>query len=66
MEKFKMSDMDDLSLVFGVQITRDREKNTLTISQEEYSKSILQRFGIANCKPVDTQALVQSFQPNNW
>ena len=52
-EKFKMADMGDVSLVLGMQITRDWEKKTLTISQE-YTKSILERFGMANCKPVGT------------
>ena len=37
-----------------MQITRDREKKTLTISQEEKTKSILERFDMANCKPVGT------------
>ena len=54
MEKFKMTDMGDVSLVLGMQITRDRENRTLTISQEEYTKSILERFVMANCKPVGT------------
>ena len=54
MEKFKMTDMGDVSLVLGMQITRDREKKTLTISQEEYTKSILERFSMANGKPVGT------------
>ena len=49
-----MTDMGDLSLVLGMQITRDRETKTLTISQEEYTKSILERLGMANCKPVVT------------
>ena len=57
METFKTTDMGDVSLVLGTQITRDREKKTLTISQEEYTKSILERFGL--------QALVESFQLNN-
>ena len=52
MEKLKMTDMGDVSFVLGMQITREREKKTLTISQEEYTKSILERFGVANCKPV--------------
>ena len=54
MEKFKMTDVGDVSLVLGMQITRDREKKTLTITQEEYTKSILERFGMANSKPVGT------------
>ena len=32
MEKFKMTDIGDVSLVLGMQITRDRGKKTLTIS----------------------------------
>ena len=51
MEKFKMTYMGDVSLVLGMQINRDRETKTLTISQEEYTKSILERFGMASCKP---------------
>ena len=54
MEKFKTTDMANVSLMLGMQITRDREKKTLTISQDEYTKSILERFGMANCKPVST------------
>ena len=49
-----MTDIGDVSLVLGMQITRDREKKSLTISQEEYTKSILERFGMANCKLVGT------------
>ena len=54
MENFKMTDMGDVSLVLGMQITRDREKKTLTIRQEEHTESILKRLGMANCKPVVT------------
>ena len=54
MEKLKMIDMGDASRILGMRITRDREQKTLTISQEEYTKSILERFGIANYKPVGT------------
>ena len=46
--------MGGVSLALGMQTTRDREKKTLTISREEYTKSILERFGMANCKPVGT------------
>ena len=48
-DNFQMSDLGDVSLVLG--LTRDREKATLTISQEDYTKSILARFGMENCKP---------------
>ena len=50
-DNFQMSDLGDVSLVLGMQVTCDREKGTLTISQEDYTKSILARFGMENCKP---------------
>ena len=42
--RFKMTDMGDVSLVLGMHVTRDRQNNTLTISQENYTKSILKTF----------------------
>ena len=33
MGKFKMMDMGYVSLVIGMQVTRDRERGTLTITQ---------------------------------
>ena len=54
MEEFKTSDLGNVSLVLGKQVTRDRAKGSLTISQESYTKSILERFGMGNCKPLNT------------
>ena len=44
----------DVWMVLGMQIARDREAKTLTISQEHYVKSVLERFGMAECNPVHT------------
>ena len=52
--RFKMTDMGDVSLVLGMHVTRDRQNNTLTISQENYTKSILEKIGMASCKPSST------------
>lgn len=54
MDRFKMTDMGDVSRVLGLQVTRNRAEKTLTIDQEEYTKSALERFGFANCKPTLT------------
>ena len=54
MDRFKMTDMGDVSLVLGMQVTRDRRGKTLTISQENCTKPILERFGLADCKPSST------------
>ena len=53
-QRFKMTDMGAVSLVLGMEIKRDLERGTLTISQEAYSKSILERFGMSECKPSNT------------
>ena len=57
MEKVNMTHMGDVSLVLGMQITRNKEKKKLAItcSQEEYTKSILEQFHMANGKPVGTR-----------
>ena len=54
MGKFKMTDMDDGSLVLGVQVTRDRERGTLTITQENYTKFILDMLGMGSWNPLST------------
>ena len=53
-QRFKMTDMGEESLVLGIEIKRDRQLGTLTISQEAYSKSILEKFGMSDCKPTST------------
>ena len=37
-----------------MQVTRDRKKETLTISQAHYTKSVLETCGMGECKPVYT------------
>ena len=37
-----------------MEIKQDLERGTLTIPQEAYSKSILERFGMSECKPINT------------
>ena len=53
-KRFKMTDMGEASLVLGMEIKRDREAGTLTISQDPFLKSILERFGMSDCKPTST------------
>ena len=53
-KRFKTTDMGEASLVLGLEIKRDREAGTLTISQEAYCKSILEWFRMSDCKPTST------------
>ena len=53
-QRFKMTDMGAVSLVLGMETKRELERGTLTISREAYSKFILERFGMSECKPTNT------------
>ncbi|MEP5461206.1 MAG: hypothetical protein ABJP98_09050 [Marinobacter alexandrii] len=52
MNRFKMTDMGDVSRVLGLQVTCNRVGKTLKIDQKDYTKSALERVGFANCKPT--------------
>ena len=41
MNIFKLKNMGNVSLVLGMQVTRECEKGTLTISQEDYTRPML-------------------------
>ena len=45
MGRFSMTDMGDVLLMFGMEVTRDRKKGTVTITQENYVKFLLERYG---------------------
>ena len=52
--RFATTDMGEISLIFGMQVTRDRESGTLTISQADYTRFVLEQYGKGECKPVNT------------
>ena len=54
MYRFKMSDMGDVSRILGMNVTRDREKGAITISQKDYTKDVVQRYGMESCNPAYT------------
>ena len=53
-KKFKMTDLGDASFLLGISIIHDRSTCTIHLSQEAYIQTILERFGISECKPVRT------------
>ena len=61
MGRFWMTDMGDVSLVLGMDVTRDRTKGTVTITQENYVKSLLERYGMGNCNPAHTPGVGKEF-----
>ncbi len=51
---FDMKDLGEAHYVLGIQIERDRTKKLLHISQCEYLKNVLERFGMSNSNPIST------------
>ena len=52
--RFKMSDMGDVSRVLGMQVTRDGQTGSLTITQEDYTRGRLIKYGMQDCRPLGT------------
>ena len=57
MGRFSMTDMGDVLLVFGMEVTRDRTKETVTITQKNYVTFLLERYGMGNGNPAHTPGL---------
>ena len=54
LDKFKVTDMGNMSRVLGVNVTRDREEGTTAINQKDYTEDIVQRYGMRSCNPAYT------------
>jgi hypothetical protein len=69
-----MTDMGDVSYFLKIKIERNRTNRTITLSQENYCKQVLTRFGILSDKwdasisnkkmilPLDGDCLVKMFE----
>ena len=53
-DRFVMSDMGEVRVILGMTITRDYDRETLSISQKYYVDNIFERFGMDDCNPVHT------------
>ena len=53
-ERFKMKDLGELRWMLGMEVIRNRRKRTIEINQTAYMQSVLERFGMENCKAVST------------
>jgi hypothetical protein len=47
-------DLGPISWLLGIQVTRNRESHTITLSQNSYIESILTRFNLTDVKPLTT------------
>lgn len=53
-QKFEMTDLGEVKEALGVEIKRDRTARSLTITQRRHTQGILERAGMADCRPVTT------------
>ena len=54
MSRFATTDMGDISMILSMQVTRNGEGGTLTISQVDYTRFVLEMYGMGKFKPVST------------
>lgn len=53
--KFEMKDLGEVKKILGMEITRNRKKSLVYLTQKQYLCKLLQRFGINDAtKPVST------------
>ena len=52
--RFSTTDMGEVSLLHEMGVTRDRKKGTVAITQDNYTKSLLERYGMGNYNPTYT------------
>lgn len=53
-EKYKIRRLGNIQLILGIHVERDRTTGTLTMSQGEYLKRILECHGMTDCTPKYT------------
>ena len=52
--KFEMTDCGKLYHFLGIQITRDRANQSISLNQSQLANQIMIRFGMTECNPVAT------------
>ena len=54
-KEFEMKDLGEAKKILGMEIARDRQRGILCLTQKQYLKKVLQRFGMSEkTKPVST------------
>ena len=59
-EVYKIKDIGDMHWILNMKVTRDREKRTITLSQEAYINGMLEKFKLKHAESVDNPELVKS------
>ena len=53
-EAFNVTHEGELSWVLGMEVKRNRENKTITLSQQKYLMDVLSRFNMTKCKEKET------------
>ena len=53
-ERFEMKDLGEAKVCLGLEISRDRKKKRLLLTQKSYMNKVIERFGMSESKPVPT------------
>ena len=59
-----INDLGDAAKVLGMEIIRDRTNKTLLVKQEAYIDKLLKMYGMEDCRPVDTPAVIDRGDSN--
>lgn len=57
--EFDMKNLGATKRILGIDISRNRKKGVLTLSQSGYLKKVLKLFGMSDSKPISTPILAQ-------
>jgi hypothetical protein len=53
-DRFEMTDLGEAQFILGLQLTRDRSARTLSLSQADYIRRVVERYGMAHSNPAPT------------
>jgi len=57
-QRFDTKDLGESKWILGMRISRDRKARTIMLDQELYVTKALEKYGLAECKPVATPEVV--------
>ena len=60
---FEMTDLGEMKKFLGMEIDRDREARTITVSQQSYLAGVLEKFRMEECNPVSSP-IVAGYHPH--
>ena len=53
-EEYEMKDLGELKYFLGIQVHRNKERKLIHINQSSYNRTVLERFGMMDSKPMNT------------